>query len=394
MRSIPLMVPDLPNAEALLPHLRRIDHHRWYTNFGPLVQEFEHALASMLSEDNASVPYVVTSSNATVALELCLQAMSLPKGARVLVPGLTFVATATAVVRAGLTPVIADIDPDTWLLTPELATQALSQTVFDAVLPVAAFGCPQNIEAWALWQDKHDIPVLIDAAGAFGNQRIGHIPSVFSLHATKSLGIGEGGFIASTNTKFIEHIRCLSNFGIGDNHGAVLEAGTNGKMSEYHAAVALAALPHWLRRKALRIHLQKVYQTQLMAKCPEIQFQLKPDTIPTLLPIGLPKNIDAGTVATDLARLGIATRRWYCPPIFEHPAFQTCSLAGDLPICRDLGKRLIGLPFHLELSEQDISYVCCALTQTIEGLSRIAHTSVSATQHLLKPMTTGSNAHQ
>lgn len=387
MRTIPLMIPDLPDADAMLPYLRRIDAVRWYTNFGPLVREFEQALAKTLM---AAVgrPHVVTCANATLALELALQCLSLPPGARVLIPGLTFVATATAVKRAGLMPVIADVDPRSWLLTPMIATHALSRMRIDAVLPVAAFGSPQDVAAWETWRAKFGIPVLIDAAGAFGNQNIGSVPCVFSLHATKALGIGEGGFVASSNPELIARVRRLTNFGM-DGDGMVQECGSNAKLSEYHAAIGLAALAQWPGRRALRLHLQKIYLHGLAKACQAIELQLRPPgLVSTLWPVALPTTVDIESVRHALAQAGIATRQWYLPPIFAHPSFAACPTADDLPICRELAQRLLGLPFHLQLTETDIDHICTTLANAL-GMPLPAQIAINDANAAHAPMASG-----
>lgn len=360
MTAIALMIPDLPSADAVLPFLRRIDARRWYTNFGPLVRDFEAALAELVAPPGAPAQ-VVTTANATVAIELALQAMSLPRGARVLVPSLTFVATATAVMRAGLVPVIADVDPRSWLLTPQIAIRAMQHAAFDAVLPVATFGAPQDGQAWHAFSQQHGKPVLIDAAGAVGNQSAGPVPVVYSLHATKSLGIGEGGFVAADDAELIARIRTLSNFGITANHGDVEEAGTNGKMSEYHAAVGLAALPQWRARREMRMWLQQRYREVLARCCPSVVLQAKPAGIPVIEVLALPGGSDAAMIMQHLRDAGIETRRWYCPPLHQHPAFAACECAGELPVASDLSTRLLGVPFHLHLQPGDIDRVCSEL---------------------------------
>src|SRR5688572_20188916 len=107
MERIPLLLPSMPSADALLPFLRRIDANRHYTNFGPLCLEFEAWLAQRAPARDGGWA-VTTMANATLALELALQAFDLAPGARVLLPAITFVASATAVLRRGLVPVIAD----------------------------------------------------------------------------------------------------------------------------------------------------------------------------------------------------------------------------------------------------------------------------------------------
>ena len=246
MNRIPLLIPDLPNAAELRPYLERIDAARWYSNFGPLCREFESALAAMFNQHNAAPVQVTTVGNCTLGLELALTALDLEPGSRVLVPALTFVATATAVVRAGLVPVVADVDPQSWLLTPEIARAACAELEIAAVLPVATFGCPHDMAGWDRFSADTGLPVVIDAAGAFGNQwQTGNATLVFSLHATKSLAAGEGGLVVSRDRRLVARVRQLSNFGInldpeaGVPVGQVDAPGTNAKLSEYHAAVGL-----------------------------------------------------------------------------------------------------------------------------------------------------------
>lgn len=365
MPAIPLMIPDMPPAHAILPFLERIDANKWYTNFGPLVKEFEARLIEQVAPDQPRIG-LVTTANATVALEMALQALHLPHGARVLVPGLTFVATGTAVVRAGFEPVIADVDADSWLLTPAIASRAVATSRIDAVIPVSTFGCPHDLNQWRAWSERCGVPVLIDATGAFGNQPVGPVPVVFSLHATQSLGIGEGGFVVSDDLELIQRIRRLGNFGIDANLGEVDEAGTNGRMSEYQAAVGLAALPRWQAKREVRLSLQAGYRLALQQHAPTVAWQDKPEGIPTTLAVALPVGVDAGAAASRLATRGIETRRWYCPPLFEHRAFAACETAGPLPVSRDLAGRLLGLPFHLHLQIDDVSTVCSELGSAID----------------------------
>ena len=113
---IPVLVPDLPQAAELLPWLERIDAARWYTNFGPLVREFEGCLARQLCDDGAA-PSAVCLSSGPAALDLCIAALDLAAGANVLLPAFTFPASIEVGLHHGLTPVLAELDPDNWQLT-------------------------------------------------------------------------------------------------------------------------------------------------------------------------------------------------------------------------------------------------------------------------------------
>lgn len=366
MSTIPLLVPSVPEADEILPWLRRIDQARWYTNFGPLVQEFEQRLLALFQPRTGSLG-LTTVNNCTTGIELALQALELPRGARVLVPSLTFVATGTAALRAGLTPVISDVGMGNWLLTPEIASAALTTTSIDAVMPVATFGCPQPVSEWDEFSERTGLPVVIDAAGAMGNQAAGRkAVVVFSLHATKALGVGEGGFVVAERG-LVQQVRRLSNFGLDADTGLLERAGCNGKMSEYHAAVGLAALAAWEDTSRRRRELMRRYLCALRESHLPITFQEKPETgVYSLLPVALPEGTSAAETANRLAQQGIETRRWYHPALHNHPALRHAEKCGTLPITESLARRILGLPFHLHLTDGQIQRVCKALATALE----------------------------
>lgn len=367
---IPLLVAQLPDTDALIPYLRQIDGNRWYTNFGPLVQQLEQRFAASFAPTSLA-PTAITASNGTAGLELALCALELMQGARVLLPALTFVATATSVIRAGYRPLIGDVDADTWLLTPETARAYAARHRVDAVMPVATFGNPQDVEAWDQFVQDTGIPVIIDAAGAFGNQRVGrrcHV--VFSLHATKALAAGEGGMVVSYDQQLTSRVRRLSNFGIDLERGSqVFVAGENGKLSEYHAAVAHAALDQWPVVVERRRAVQARYQHILQQHCPTLRMQRRADNgiYPILVGL-LPPGYRARELQPALLARGIETRQWYCPTLDRHPAFASFAV-GPLPVAHELAERLIGLPFFVDIEEAQMQRVAQALAELTQVTS-------------------------
>lgn len=358
--EVPLMRVQLPDADALVPYLRRIDANRWYTNFGPLACELEQRLAGHF----AGTVQVVGMSSGTAALELALGALQLPRGATVLLPALTFVATATAIIRAGYRPLIADVDAASWLLTPDLARRILATQRIDAVMPVATFGLAQDVQAWDRFAGDTGLPVLIDAAGAFGNQPAsGRCHVAFSLHATKALAAGEGGFVVTADRAMAARMRTLSNFGIDltrDNQ--VFMPGGNGKLSEYHAAVAHAALDAWPEVSRRRRDVRDGYLHALARHCPGVILQAgTADGVYPILVVALPHGAQARGIQRELAEQGIQTRQWYCPTLDRHPAF--AGFGGPpLVVAHDLAARLLGLPFFIDISQAQIDRVCRALS--------------------------------
>ncbi len=372
MNRIPLLIPELPSVAELQPYLERIDAARWYSNFGPLCREFEGALAGMFIAKNAQPVRVTTVSSCTLGLELALRALDLAPGSQVLLPALTFVATATAVVRAGLVPVAADVDPQSWLLTPEIARAACARYPLAAILPVTTFGCPHEMDGWDRFSAECGLPVVIDAAGAFGNQwQTGRATLVFSLHATKSLAAGEGGVVVSRDEKLVARVRQLSNFGINLDPAAALPVGqvdvpgTNAKLSEYHAAVGLASLAKWPLLAGKARTLEERYRGLIdgVAGLGAVWQQRPAATLRTLLCIRVRSAALRAAIEADCAGAAIETRRWYLPLINQHKGFAGIETCGALPVAAALAADLIGLPFHGRLEAADLDRITGVLAQ-------------------------------
>lgn len=375
--SVPLLVPDLPDRDELWPYLRRIDETRHYSNFGPLVRELEQRFAACFAERSGGAPiHLTTVSSATLGLELALAALALPPRSKVLVPSLTFVATATAVLRAGHLPVAADVDAHSWALTPEIAARALREADCRAVLPVATFGQPQSMHAWRRFEQASGVPVVLDAAGAFGSQWLDRDGGtlVFSLHATKAMSSGEGGLVVSSDAELVRRVRRMSNFGINLDADADVPvgvshlAGTNAKMSEYHAAVGLAALDRWPRRAplrrerwlALRALLDEAADGQLVWQAGETP------AAPVLMSLRWPGAGRRDRLELHCARLGVVTRRWYQPLLPQHALAPGMLQTLATPVADALAGELVGLPFFPDIDSRQLDAIAQAVRCTVD----------------------------
>jgi dTDP-4-amino-4,6-dideoxygalactose transaminase len=333
---------------------------RHYSNFGPLVCELESIFAANFQLESS---HVSTVANATLGIELVLQALDLPPGSRILLPAFTFVATATAVLRAGHIPVLADVDADSWMLTPEIARLAHAQMPVAAVLPVATFGMPHDMWAWQQFESDTGIPVVIDAAAAYGSQWLHGAQGtlVFSLHTTKSLPAVEGGVVVSTRPGLVGKVRQLSNFGInldlaaGLPVGALAGTGTNAKMSEYHAAVGLASLQKWEHHARQRKALQNSLMHLLDAASGYGLYWQKPEAgglvAPTLLCLRLPDGERREVLEQVCQRQKITVRRWYQPLLSHMTVLQHRCIALPAPMATALSQSLLGLPFFLGMTD-------------------------------------------
>ncbi|HLK18285.1 MAG TPA: aminotransferase class I/II-fold pyridoxal phosphate-dependent enzyme [Bryobacteraceae bacterium] len=359
---LPVLKPQLPLAANLLPYLEQIDQRRWYTNAGPLVTRLEERLSRRIGFENAGA---VTAANATVAMTVALLARRIPAGSLCIVPSWTFVATPHAVRAAGLIPWFHDVDRRTWALNPDEVEETLrhANQPVAALVVVSPFGAPLNLESWQKFEDRTGIRVVVDAAAGFDTVRPSGIPLVVSLHATKILGAGEGGFVCSTDTRFLERFRAGCNFGFQGERIAMLPA-LNAKMSEYHAAVGLASLEQWRETRQQHARIMAWYREIL----PHVdRVSLQPGygngwvsaTTSVILPA---KSLSR--IAAQLRAAGVESKTWWGEGCHCQPAFIDCPRTG-LPVTEELGSRVLGLPHFPEMQRQDVERVSATLADAV-----------------------------
>ncbi len=354
---IPVARPRLPSAEQILPFLRRIDEAQWYSNSGPLVRELEGRLA----RHSGTGAEVATVSNATIGLALALMAHDLPAGTYCIVPAWTFAATAHAVTLAGLVPWIVDVDRESWALRANHVKALLKEAPgpVSAVIPVSPFGAPLDLAPWQELREATGLAVVVDAAASFDTIPVGAIPAVVSLHATKLLGAGEGGFVVSQDAGIIEEIKKRANFGFWNSREAQTPS-LNGKLSEHTAAVGLAALETW---PEIREDFQRVagcYREGLAGQ-PGISIPagLGETWVSATMVVATPPG-QASQIGDRLAEEKIGTRRWWGGGLHRHAAFAQLPREAT-PNSDFLADSTIGLPCWRELSGKQVKEVCAAI---------------------------------
>ncbi len=358
---LPVAHPRLPPLSAIAGYIDEIDRNRNYSNYGPLNYRLEARLAGHFGVAPARV---VTAANGTLALAAALM-VTVPEpepGALCLMPAWTFVATAHAARLAGLTPYFADVaegaGPDGGMLTPEIAEAALRAAPgpVAAVMPVLPFGQPAALAPWDAFARHHRLAVVIDAAAGFDAVRPEGAPVMVSLHATKVLGIGEGGVIIGPNATFSEELRRRLNFGFYQVREALVPA-LNGKLSEYHAAVGLAALDLWPEtRRAFQLaalNYRRAFTSFAGGWLPE-GYGDRWVSSTTVLRLDRPEaegldRPEAEGLGRALAAQGIDTRRWWGPGVHRQPAFTDCPRT-SLAVTNRLAETTLGLPCFPDLS--------------------------------------------
>ena len=231
--------PNIGNRKSLSVRINDMLDRRWLTNNGKYVQEFERKIAEFVG-----VKYCISVCNATIGLEIASRALGLV--GEVIIPSFTFIATAHVLRWQGITPVFADVDPQTHNLDP-LAVEKLITSRTTGILGVHVWGRPCNVDALTEIANRRHLKLMFDAAHAFGCSHNGRLignfgdAEVFSFHATKFLNSFEGGAMVTNNDELAQKIRGMINFGFS-SFDQVDDLGTNGKMTEVCAAMGLTSL--------------------------------------------------------------------------------------------------------------------------------------------------------
>ena len=231
--------PSVPEREHFLRRVDGILDRLWFTNDGPCVRELETRIAELIG-----VRHCVAMCNGTVALEIAIRAVGLT--GEVIVPSLTFVATAHALQWQQITPVFCDVDPRTYNLDPA-RLEALITPRTSGIIGVHLWGRPCAVDVLAEIAARRRLRLLYDAAHAFGCSVRGRMiggfgeAEVLSFHATKFFNTLEGGAVLTNDDELAQKMRLMRNFGF-DGYDNVIYIGTNGKMNEISAAMGCALL--------------------------------------------------------------------------------------------------------------------------------------------------------
>jgi dTDP-4-amino-4,6-dideoxygalactose transaminase len=231
--------PNIGDRDRLMERIEGVIDRRWLTNDGPLVHEFEQAIAELLG-----VPHCIAMCNGTVALEIAIRAAGL--SGEVIVSPFTFVATAHALQWQQITPVFCDVDPRTHNIDPARVEELITPRT-TGILGVHLWGRPAPVDELTRIAGEHDLRLLFDAAHALGCSTGGRMvggfgtAEVLSFHATKVVNSFEGGAIVTADDGFADIARLMRNHGFAD-YDEVGHVGTNGKMSEIAAAMGLTSL--------------------------------------------------------------------------------------------------------------------------------------------------------
>jgi dTDP-4-amino-4,6-dideoxygalactose transaminase len=368
-RPLPVLRPLLPMAERIAPYLHRIDASRIYTNHGPLVCELERRLAEYLALPAGSVASASSGTTALIGAIIAVAGRATSERPLALMPACTFVATAVAAEQCGYQPYLADIDAETWMLDANRLTNHPALAKVGVVMPVAPFGRPVPQLPWQHFRDRTGVPVVIDGAASFGAGReapehiFGTVPVVLSLHATKGFGTAEGGAVVWTDPDRINQVTRALNFGFFGTRDSRC-ASTNGKMSEYLAAVGHASLDGWTNLRQAYLGVATRYRRAANQAGFSDRLFAPPDIGMTYVILACLSRAEATRVQDALRRDNIEWRFWY------GGGLQTQSYFANLPAERlrtteQLMPRLLGLPMAPDLNDDEITRVVSCVAAAV-----------------------------
>ncbi len=374
-KRIDVTRPSMPPYEEYIEEIKQIWDRKWLTNFGAIHNELAEKLKDFLD-----VPNVSLFTNGHMAIYSALCALNLPKGGEVITTPFTFASTTHAIVQAGLTPVFCDIDPITYTLDPEKAEALITEHTC-AILPVHVYGMVCDTERIKELADKRNIPVIYDAAHAFGVSKngkgIGNYGdiSLYSFHATKAYNSIEGGAAAYGNPELAAKIKSFINFGLIDGEQAEM-AGTNAKMNEFSAAMGICNLRHIdtvleNRKRVCKIYEKLLFRTdkdfdEKTGIAPNKGIKMLPvqeNTVHNFAYFPVVFDTEAGChVSRDevrecLARENIFARRYFYPLTSEFSCYKDLPGAGNTPIAKSVSEKILALPLYAELSDEDATRI-------------------------------------
>ncbi len=348
----------MPRAARLLPYLETIDANRWYTNRGELVNLLEARLGGVLGGGTAKV---ISAASGTAAIEAAILATAgraTPQRPLALLPAYTFVATASAVEHCGYLPYLLDVEPDTWALAAGRLEGHPMLERAGVVVPVAPYGRAIAQAGWVEFAARTNVPVVIDAAAGFEalaadpTRCTGTIPVALSFQATKAFSCGEGGAVVWSDADGLLQVVRSLNFGILWKREST-STGTNGKMSEYHAAVGLASLDEWDQTCRANRAVVEAYGCAAQAFGVRERLVLAPDIASNYALLDAGSQPAANDVVTALRTQKIESRRWYGVGLHHEPYWRNTH-RDPLPQTDRIAPAVVGLPMYCDISPADI----------------------------------------
>jgi dTDP-4-amino-4,6-dideoxygalactose transaminase len=353
----------LPKKEEYTRYLDIIYKNNWLTNNGPLVQELERRLKEYLG-----VSHLLLVSNGTLALQIAYRALNLE--GEVITTPFSFAATTSSMAWEGLTPVFADIDPNTLCINPSNIEGKIKNNT-TAIVPVHVFGNACDVEKIEEIASKYKLKTIYDAAHAFSvnykNKSIlnyGDI-SILSFHSTKLFHTIEGGALIFKDEDIYKRAKLLINFGISGPD--VIEGiGINCKMNEFQAAMGLCVLDDL---EKIKLDRSKVYEKYIskLSEVKGITYQQINENCTmnySYFPVIFESEEILLNVRKALNDKNIYPRRYFYPSLDTLNYLRSTEV---MPISNRISKQILCLPMYDSLKEDEINLICDIISNSLNN---------------------------
>jgi perosamine synthetase len=366
---IPVAEPCLGEEE--LKNVIEAVNSGWISSKGKFIEEFEREFARY-----CGVKYGVATANGTVALHLALKALGIGKGDEVIVPALTFVATANAVTYCNAKPVFVDSHPEYWCINPEKIEEKITKNT-KAIVVVHLYGHPCDMDWIEDIAEDRGLYVIEDAAEAHGaeykGKKVGSFGDIacFSFYGNKIITTGEGGMCITNNEELAEKMRILRDHGMSiERKYWHVVTGFNYRMTNLQAAIGVAQLKKldkFIEKKRqiakwYAEELKELEDKELVKLHPEMNWAKCVFWMYSIL-IEDKAKTSRDELMKKLEKKGIETRPFFVP-MHKLPIYNTNE---KLPVAEKLAERGLNLPSSVKLEEKEIKFVAKSVKDLIEG---------------------------
>jgi perosamine synthetase len=363
LRRVPIASPALVGRER--EYVLDCIDSTWISSTGKYVTAFEENFAEFCDARHA-----ISCANGTVALHLALLAVGVGPGDEVIVPTLTYVASANAIAYCGATPVLVDSEPESWNLNPECVAEAVTERT-KAILVVHLYGHPADMDPIVALARERGIVLVEDAAEAHGAQYRGRMAgslgdiATFSFYGNKIITTGEGGAVVTDDDALASCVRILRGQGQDPERRYWFPvAGYNYRMTNVAAAIGLAQLERvdWhleRRREVARWYRELLGDVPGLTLSPELPWARNAYWMSCAL-----VERDRDGVMQGLAGAGIETRPFFYP-MHVLPIYADLAHRGAYPVADSLSANGLNLPSGATLTRDDVEYVAAELTKLV-----------------------------
>lgn len=358
---IPIYQPEITESEK--KNVLACLDSTWISSKGAFIERFETNFAKFVGAKHA-----VGVCNGTAALHVALLALGIQAGDEVLVPALTYIASANAVKYCGATVRFVDVCPTTWQIDPEDVKRKLTPKT-KAIMPVHLYGFPCDMEQIGAIAKQHNLFVIEDCAEAFGTrykgQHVGTFGDVatFSFFGNKTISCGEGGMVVTNQTAISDTVRHLKGQGLAQDQEYIHDVlGYNYRLTNIQAAIGVAQLERAETTLNAKRQLAQNYKERLA----HLPLTFPPEDKSCVNSYWMCAFLATDEAERDHIREQLKARQIETRPFFPslHLMPYYSGKQGDLPIAESLSKRGLNVPSWPGLTQQHIALICATIEES------------------------------